>query len=140
MQWKVDIDKLDYHHYLPILVDGLREKEEPYRFLAIQVACPAKLAKLVIAGSRLINRTRFCLSHPDTSISSPQSLRLSPPLSSRPPSSSVPCHKIILCLTPNTHRVPSTCSSTVAAKSSLSSRRCVLFVCIGEYSFISKYT
>jgi hypothetical protein len=33
----VDIDKLDYHHYLPILVDGLREKEEPYRFLAIQV-------------------------------------------------------------------------------------------------------
>ena len=41
MQWKVDIDKLDYHHYLPILVDGLREKEEPYRFLAIQVASPA---------------------------------------------------------------------------------------------------
>jgi hypothetical protein len=36
VQWKVDIDKLDYHHYLPILVDGLREKEEPYRFLAIQ--------------------------------------------------------------------------------------------------------
>jgi len=36
IQWKVDIDKLDYHHYLPILVDGLREKEEPYRFLAIQ--------------------------------------------------------------------------------------------------------
>ena len=26
--WKVDIDKLDYHHYLPIFFDGLREKED----------------------------------------------------------------------------------------------------------------
>ena len=32
----MDIDKLDYHHYLPIFFDGLREKEEPYRFLAVQ--------------------------------------------------------------------------------------------------------
>jgi len=34
--WKVDIEKLDYHHYLPILFDGLREKEDPYRFMAVQ--------------------------------------------------------------------------------------------------------
>jgi len=34
--WKVDIGKLDYHHYLPIFFDGLREKEDPYRFLAVQ--------------------------------------------------------------------------------------------------------
>lgn len=34
--WKVEIDKLDYHHYLPIFCDGLREKEDPYRFLAVQ--------------------------------------------------------------------------------------------------------
>jgi hypothetical protein len=34
--WKVEIEKLDYHHYLPIFFDGLREKEEPYRFLAVQ--------------------------------------------------------------------------------------------------------
>ncbi len=34
--WKVDIEKLDYSHYLPIFFDGAREKEEPYRFLAIQ--------------------------------------------------------------------------------------------------------
>jgi len=26
---------LDYHHYLPIFFDGLREKADPYRFLAI---------------------------------------------------------------------------------------------------------
>lgn len=32
----MDIEKLDYHHYLPIFFDGLREKEEPYRFLAVQ--------------------------------------------------------------------------------------------------------
>mmetsp|Transcript_95986 Transcript_95986/g.271401 ORF Transcript_95986/g.271401 Transcript_95986/m.271401 type:complete len:364 (+) Transcript_95986:37-1128(+) len=36
ISWKVDIDKLDYHHYLPIFFDGLREKEDPYRFLAIE--------------------------------------------------------------------------------------------------------
>jgi len=34
--WKVDIDKLDYHHYLPIFFDGIREVQEPYRFLAVK--------------------------------------------------------------------------------------------------------
>jgi hypothetical protein len=34
--WKVDVEKLDYHHYLPIFFDGVREKEDPYRFLAVQ--------------------------------------------------------------------------------------------------------
>jgi hypothetical protein len=34
--WKVDVEKLDYHHYLPIFFDGLREKEDPYRFLAVE--------------------------------------------------------------------------------------------------------
>jgi hypothetical protein len=34
--WKIDIDKLDYHHYLPVFFDGLREKEDPYRFFAVQ--------------------------------------------------------------------------------------------------------
>jgi len=34
--WKVDIEKLDYHHYLPIFFDGLREREDPYRFLAVE--------------------------------------------------------------------------------------------------------
>jgi len=36
IQWKVDIEKLDFHHYLPIFFDGLREKEDPYRFLAVE--------------------------------------------------------------------------------------------------------
>merc|ERR1711964_669500 len=34
--WKVDVDKLDYHHYLPLFFDGIREKEDPYRFLAVE--------------------------------------------------------------------------------------------------------
>lgn len=34
--WKVNPKKLDYHHYLPLFFDGLREKEEPFRFLAVQ--------------------------------------------------------------------------------------------------------
>lgn len=34
--WKVEIPKLDFHHYLPIFFDGLRELEEPYAFLAEQ--------------------------------------------------------------------------------------------------------
>jgi hypothetical protein len=34
--WKMDVAKLDYHHYLPIFFDGLREKEEPYKFMAHQ--------------------------------------------------------------------------------------------------------
>ena len=36
VQWKVSFDKLDYHHYLPIFLDGVREKQEPYQFLARQ--------------------------------------------------------------------------------------------------------
>jgi len=35
IQWKMSPDQLDYHHYLPIFFDGLREKMDPYRFLAI---------------------------------------------------------------------------------------------------------
>jgi hypothetical protein len=38
LAWKVEIDKLDYHHYLPILFDGLREKENPYAVVAEQGA------------------------------------------------------------------------------------------------------
>ena len=34
--WKVAIEQLDFHHYLPIFFDGLREIEEPYAFLSEQ--------------------------------------------------------------------------------------------------------
>lgn len=34
LAWKVEIQKLDFHHYLPIFFDGLREVELPYAFVA----------------------------------------------------------------------------------------------------------
>lgn len=34
--WKIEVAKLDYHHYLPIFMEGIREKADPYRFLAVQ--------------------------------------------------------------------------------------------------------
>ncbi|KAL8620927.1 hypothetical protein ACOMHN_044074 [Nucella lapillus] len=34
--WKVEIEKLDYHHYLPLFFDGLCEREHPYEFFARQ--------------------------------------------------------------------------------------------------------
>jgi hypothetical protein len=30
------VSQLDYHHYLPIFFEGIREKNDPYRFLSIQ--------------------------------------------------------------------------------------------------------
>ena len=36
IQWKVDAEKLDYHHYLPLFFDGLREQEHPYDFLSLE--------------------------------------------------------------------------------------------------------
>ncbi|KAG5346572.1 RPC1 polymerase, partial [Acromyrmex charruanus] len=36
INWKVDIEDLDFHHYLPLFFDGLTETEQPYKFLAEQ--------------------------------------------------------------------------------------------------------
>ena len=33
--FQVSIDSLDYHYYLPLLFDGLRETEHPYVFFAV---------------------------------------------------------------------------------------------------------
>ena len=33
---QVEIEKLDYHHYLPLFFDGLRETTHPYEFFARQ--------------------------------------------------------------------------------------------------------
>lgn len=34
--WKVEIEKLDYHHYLPLFFDGLCETAHPWEFFARQ--------------------------------------------------------------------------------------------------------
>ena len=36
LAWKVEIQKLDFHHYLPIFFDGVREVELPYAFISEQ--------------------------------------------------------------------------------------------------------
>lgn len=36
IMWKIDVNSLDYHHYLPIFFEGIREKQDPYRFLSVQ--------------------------------------------------------------------------------------------------------
>ena len=35
--WKVPLESLDYHYYLPLFFDGLRETQHPYVFFAVQV-------------------------------------------------------------------------------------------------------
>jgi len=34
--WKTKVTQLNYNHYLPIFFEGLREKQDPYRFIAVQ--------------------------------------------------------------------------------------------------------
>lgn len=34
--WKVEIERLDYHHYLPLFFEGLSETSHPYEFFARQ--------------------------------------------------------------------------------------------------------
>lgn len=56
---QVDIDKLDYHHYLPIFFDGIRETQDPYRFLAIK-----GVEDLLAAGEKptsLVHVDKRCL-------------------------------------------------------------------------------
>ncbi|XP_003706096.1 parkin coregulated gene protein homolog [Megachile rotundata] len=36
LNWKVNIEDLDFHHYLPLLFDGLTETEQPYKFIVEQ--------------------------------------------------------------------------------------------------------
>ncbi|CUG61013.1 Hypothetical protein, putative [Bodo saltans] len=70
ISWKVDAEKLDYHHYLPIFFDGIRELEEPYKFIAMQ-GCLDLLekggSKILPTIPQLIIPIKFALStkHPE---------------------------------------------------------------------------
>eukprot|EP01017_Pseudomicrothorax_dubius_P049574 TRINITY_DN9237_c0_g2_i1.p1 TRINITY_DN9237_c0_g2~~TRINITY_DN9237_c0_g2_i1.p1 ORF type:complete len:318 (+),score=69.32 TRINITY_DN9237_c0_g2_i1:78-1031(+) len=48
--WKPKPENLDYHLYLPIFFDGLREKMDPYRFLAIM----GTYDMLEVGGSKIL--------------------------------------------------------------------------------------
>ena len=56
ISWKVEIERLDYHHYLPIFFDGIREVEEPYRFLATKGVEDLLKARCAIP----LHQTRAC--------------------------------------------------------------------------------
>ena len=62
LAWKVEIQKLDFHHYLPIFFDGLRENEEPFRFLAEEVGAPSPSHSCVCA-SRVKVSLWLCMTH-----------------------------------------------------------------------------
>ncbi|KAG5467609.1 hypothetical protein CUR178_01254 [Leishmania enriettii] len=70
LQWKVDVTKLDYHHYLPIFFDGLRELEEPFSFVAYQGSMDlleSGGAKILPTVPQLIMPLKIALNtrHPD---------------------------------------------------------------------------
>lgn len=48
LKWRVDAEKLDFHHYLPLFFDGLRETQYPYSFLA-----EAGAKEMLTAGKQL---------------------------------------------------------------------------------------
>ncbi|EDQ92456.1 uncharacterized protein MONBRDRAFT_5024 [Monosiga brevicollis MX1] len=50
IQWKVEIEKLDFHHYLPLFFDGLCETQHPYDFFAEQ----GVLDMLKAGGSKVL--------------------------------------------------------------------------------------
>ena len=78
--WKIDVQKLDYHHYLPIFFEGIREVQDPWRFLAVQgvfdmlehgqakvlpvipqLIIPIKCKSLAFCRSVLLNDAAWCL-------------------------------------------------------------------------------
>jgi hypothetical protein len=61
---QVDLDKLDYHHYLPIFFDGIRETQDPYRFLAIKgvedLLAAGKGPSTAPVGTITAGHVRYC--------------------------------------------------------------------------------
>ena len=53
---KVDLATLDYHYYLPVLLDGARERQDPVRFLAIRGT-----EDLLAAGSAFVLWAVLCV-------------------------------------------------------------------------------
>jgi|LauGreDrversion4_2_1035121.scaffolds.fasta_scaffold13326_5 hypothetical protein len=50
LEWKADVDTIDMVHFLPLFVDGIREQQNPYRFVASEGAfqllregCPSRI-------------------------------------------------------------------------------------------------
>jgi hypothetical protein len=71
LEWKVEPEKLDYMHYLPIFMDGLVDKTEPFSFLALQgVQDMLRVGRSQVLAvlPQLIVPIRRCLNTRDTEI------------------------------------------------------------------------
>jgi hypothetical protein len=69
--WLIDVNKLDIKFYLPIFFNGLREKQDPYRFIALMGCCDmlnAGGAKIVPCIAQLINPIKINLATQDPEI------------------------------------------------------------------------
>ena len=85
MHTQVDVSKLDYHHYLPIFFDGVRETQQPYKFLAVKGVedmLKAGGGKILPVIPQLIIPIKTALNTRDTEVR--HSLRDELPAESRP--------------------------------------------------------
>lgn len=70
IRWKVEVEKLDYHYYLPVFFDGMRELTQPYAMFArkgIQDMVTAAPSRVVAVLPQLIVPIKNALNtrHPD---------------------------------------------------------------------------
>jgi hypothetical protein len=70
IRWKVEVEKLDYHYYLPVFFDGMRELAQPYAMFArkgIQDMVTAAPSRVVAVLPQLIVPIKNALNtrHPD---------------------------------------------------------------------------
>lgn len=69
--WKVPFAELDYRHYLPIFFDGVREKQEPHKFIArqgLQDLLTNSIEQVIDVIPRLVIPIKSALSTKDTEI------------------------------------------------------------------------
>ncbi|KAF4675883.1 hypothetical protein FOL47_007124 [Perkinsus chesapeaki] len=82
LEWKVPISKLDYQHFLPVFIDGIREKSEPYRFVAregsLTLLREGTEAKILAAVPQCITPLKLALNtrDPDTVVNALHVLQL----------------------------------------------------------------
>lgn len=92
---QVDVSKLDYHHYLPIFFDGVRETQQPYKFLAVKGVedmLKAGGSKILPVIPQLIIPIKTALNTRDTEVGCYSNLSPTPP----PPLGS-PAHLVQAC-------------------------------------------
>lgn len=74
LQWQVEVSQLDFSHYLPMFMEGLRDLQEPYHFLALNgtldmvekggnrvLPCLPQLISPIKANLMTRNQTVLCL-------------------------------------------------------------------------------